>query len=191
MGRFISGIDNQYKTCYTYIFVRKLAFRKSYPFPNCDVTRENVTSKVQVYLTHGHDEKHADHIMNYVKNGGGLIIGGNVWWQNQSTRNSNCYMLDFPGNVLIARTGVVFSQMRVPEKVATMFQIDRVPALKYSLYYTLKYLASSSASSFEENCIGKPHRAYMKEIKQFEDVLQSNDFFDIILEIWKKWSPVS
>lgn len=168
-----------------------MAFRKSYPFPKCDVTRENITSNVQVYLTHGQDEKHADHIMNYVKNGGGLIIGGHVSWPNQSTKNSNCYMSDFPGNVLIARTGVVFSQVRVHEKVAAMCQVDRVPALRYSLYYNLKHLASRSASSFEENDIGKLHRAYIKEIEKFQDVLQSHDFFDIIFEIWKNWSPVS
>ena len=71
-----------------------------------------------VYITEGHYDDHADQVVNYVKNGGGLIIAGHAWfWASQRGRQE-CVLLNHPGNRIVTHFGIAFSRDCVEGRVA-------------------------------------------------------------------------
>ena len=148
--------------------------------PVNDVSRESVTSDVQVYMTHGSYDDHGDHLMDYVKNGGGLIIGGHAWeWALRPCNRKKCYMLKYPGNKIISRIGIVFSTERVHEKDA-VFRIDKVPALKHSLYYSLKAYILRPSVFYPLDFRLPINNNTLEDIKLFSNQLGTNEFFRVI-----------
>jgi hypothetical protein len=138
-------------------------------------------------MTHGSYDDNGDHLMNYVKNGGGLVLGGHAWkWAEQSVNREKCYMLEYPGNKIISRVGIVFSSEKVPENDA-VFRIDTVPALKYSLYYALKAFIFGPSAFHPQDA--RPNlfnplpisNNTLGDIQLFSKQLGTNEFFRIIL----------
>ena len=65
-----------------------------------------------------------------------FIVGGYAWsWNSQE-----CSLLKYPGNKMIARAGIAFSNKTtsVAGQADTECLIDTLPALKCSLYYGLR-----------------------------------------------------
>ena len=163
---------------------RESLFHNTVPYPLYSVSRDKVTADVPAYITHGHREDHADHLMEYVRNGGGLIIGGHAWhWASQN--ENACYLLEHPGNKIISRAGIVFSKDRVHDNnYNDLYRIDKAPELKYSLYYAIKACISHPSTSYWEE-MKMQHiikRNTLGDIQRFAEQLQSNDFFHIILQ---------
>ena len=177
-----------------YMDVRRT--RRRLPFHVSYVSRDKVTSDIPVYITEGHYEDHADHLMDYVRNGGGLIIGGHAWWWGTNdidvVDGRKCSLLEHPGNKIISRAGIVFSREGIQQNNIE-FTIDKVPALKYSLYYALKacilrpsffhsFLRLNYFLSIKPFCIYLLIGTEFRDIQLFSDELRHNDYFKIILE---------
>ena len=160
--------------------------RKDPPFPVTYVSRNDLTTDIPVYITEGHYDDHADHLMDYVKNGGGLIIGGHAWWWGSNDidvlHGRKCSLLEHPGNKIIARAGIVFSRQGIQQNHIE-FMIDNIPALKYSLYYALRACILRPSSIFRQDIFDNLLKGTeYEDIQLFSDVLRSNDYFSVILE---------
>ena len=158
------------------------------PFPVKYVGRGEVTGDMSVYITNGHYEDHVDHLMEYVKHGGGLIIGGHAWsWALNDPGIQNgekCSMLDHPGNKIIARAGIVFSR-EVIRQNDIWFQVDNMPALKHSLYYALRACKSRhlGVSICREEIFEKLLKGTeYEDIQLFSDRLRHNEYFKLVLQ---------
>ena len=158
------------------------------PFPVKYVERNEVTGDMSVYIASGHYEDQADHLMEYVKQGGGLIIGGHAWsWALNDPGIQNgekCSILDHPGNKIIARAGIVFSR-EVIRQNDIWFQVDNMPALRHSLYYALKACKSKHLGVsicreevFENLLKGTEY----EDIQLFSDRLRHNEHFKLVLQ---------
>ena len=70
------------------------------------------------------------------------IVGGYAC----SLRTESCVLLEYPGNKMIARTGIGFSSLPIstmnhPDNDSDQYVeslVDNIPALKCSLYFSLK-----------------------------------------------------
>ena len=185
----------------------------SYSFPVTYINRTEISNAIKIYITEGHYDDHADHLMEYVRNGGGLIIGAHPWWTGfddvdvlDVLEGRTCSILEHPGNKIIARTGIVFSRERIREfedrvhedddfveKEEIDFQVDIVPALKYSLYYVLKACVLQPMSVYPEVLFYRlftdytvRHYTDCQDITLFSDQLMKNDYFRIILKYMKE-----
>ncbi|XP_043820898.1 TRPM8 channel-associated factor 2-like [Dromiciops gliroides] len=69
---------------------------------------DNVTECVGVYCIDAYDHKMAKELIRFVKNGGGLLIGGQAW--HWSSQHCGCKVIsDFPGNHTACVSGVYFT----------------------------------------------------------------------------------
>ena len=160
-----------------------------------------------IFITEGHYEDHADHLMEYVRDGGGLIIGGHAitWAANDADviQRSKCSILEYPGNKIVARAGIAFSRMAIPaanslhyipglslpislprDDKLLEFNVEIIPALKYSLYYAVKACLFQPFSIFLEEIFSQIlKQSDTEDIEQFSDQLaKQNEFFCIIFE---------
>ena len=110
---------------------------KTRPFPDMAfVRREQLLQyqehhpQPQVFITEGHYDDHAEEVLAYVKNGGGLIVAGHAWfWASQRGRQE-CVLLNHPGNKITVPFGIAFSRAAVPRQVAEQtIQIDKKKTL--------------------------------------------------------------
>ena len=169
---------------WSYFDVRRIA--KDSPFPVNYLDRKELSGDIPVYITEGHYEDHADHLMEYVKQGGGLIIGGHAWWWAHNDvdvwNGQKCTMLDHPGNKIIARAGIVFSKEGIKQD-NIWFQVDNIPALKHSLYYALKACISRPMSIFRQEVFDDLLKGTeYEETQLFSDRLRNNEYFNLILQ---------
>ena len=184
-----------------------------YSFPVTYVERNSISQAMKIYLTEGHYDDHADHLMEYVRNGGALVIGAHPWWSGfddvdvmDVLEGRTCSILEHPGNKIIARSGIVFSRERIREfedrvhedddfveKEEIDFKVDIVPALKYSLFYVLKSCVLQPLSVYPEvlfyrlftDYTVRHYRDY-QDINLFSDQLIENEYFRIILKYIKE-----
>lgn len=160
--------------------------RRDPPFPVSYVSRDNVTKDIPVYITEGHYEDHADHLIEYVKNGGGLIVGGRAWWWGMNdmdvVNGQKCSLLEHPGNKIISKAGIVFSREGIQQNTIE-FLVDNVPALKYSLYYALKACILRPSSIMRQYIFDELlKRTEYEDLQIFSEQLRDNDHFKLILE---------
>ena len=159
--------------------------RKDPPFDVTYVDRNDINQEHPVYITEGHYEDHADHLMEYVRNGGGLIIGGHAWWWASNdidiVAGQKCSMLEHPGNKIIARAGIVFSREGIQQNNIE-FEVDQIPALQYSLYYALKTCLHRPSYVFRQYIFDTLLKgSEYEDIQLFHEQLRHNDNFKIIL----------
>ena len=185
----------------------------SYSFPITYMDRNELSKSTKIYITEGHYDDYADHLMEYVRNGGGLVIGAHPWWSGfddidvmNVLAGRTCSILEHPGNKIIARAGIVFSRERIREfedrvhedddfveKEEIDFQVDVVPALKYSLYYVLKACVLQPFSVYPEVIFYRlftdytvRHYTDYQDINLFSSQLVDNDYFKMILQYIKE-----
>ncbi|XP_074049580.1 TRPM8 channel-associated factor 2-like [Macrotis lagotis] len=67
-----------------------------------------ITDSLGVYCMNAYDATMAKQLIQFVKNGGGLLIGGQAWhWASQQCQNK--VLSDFPGNQITSVAGVYFT----------------------------------------------------------------------------------
>ena len=103
-----------------------------------------------------------------------------------SLRSESCALLEYPGNKMIARTGIGFSSL----SISTMNRqdhdsgqyveslMDNIPALKCSLYFSLKeYKSSQENTSDKDNLEVELAHLNNVDIQRFYDELNSIQHF--------------
>ena len=123
--------------------------------------------------------------MEYVRNGGGLIIGGHAWWWASNDidvlSRQKCSMLEHPGNKIIARAGIIFSSHGIQQNDIE-FEVDQIPALQYSLYFALKTCLYRPSYVFRQYIFDTLLKgSEYEDIQLFSEQLRNNDNFKIIL----------
>ena len=127
---------------------------------------------VPVYITEGHYDDQADQLMDHVKAGGGLIVGGHAWLWSLHAGQNVCSLMEHPGNKIIVRSGIAFSRDAIEVEDNSQFQIDKVPALKSSLYFSLK---CQSDRPEEAAARGLVATAAYSELHEFPELLRTVD----------------
>ncbi|CAN9511094.1 unnamed protein product [Ophioblennius macclurei] len=60
---------------------------------------------LSVFVSPSNISQHADEILDFVAEGGALLVGGHAWWWAQSHKDQ-CAITDFPGNKVLNRMGL-------------------------------------------------------------------------------------
>ena len=159
--------------------------RRDPPFDVTYIERDKINKDFDVYITEGHYEDHADHLMEYVKNEGGLIVGGHAWWWASNDMDvlarQKCSMLEHPGNKIIARAGIIFSSEGIRQN-HIQFEVDQIPALQYSLYFALKTCLHRPSYVFRQYIFDTLLKgSEYEDIQLYSEQLRNNDNFKIIL----------
>ena len=181
---FVDPLTKGWRRGWQYMDVRRT--RKDPPFPVTFLDRNKLSADIPVYITEGHYEDHADHMMEYVKNGGGLIIGGHAWWWASNdidvVDRRKCSILEHPGNKIIARAGIAYSREGIQQNKIE-FHVDNMPALKHSLYYAHKTCITRPSYVFRQDIYDKLLKGTeYDDIQLFSDQLRGNDYFNVILQ---------
>ena len=112
---------------------------KTVPTYECDFVPRSRLLEVNpaVYITQGHSEEGSEAVLEYVRRGGGLIMGGHAWWwADQSTTQGASVLLDHPGNTILTQFGLAFSRETVDTRDAAFpIKTQEVPSVKESFYY--------------------------------------------------------
>lgn len=91
-----------------------------------------------VFVTQAHYDDHLEDVLEYVRQGGGLIIGGHAWWWMSQEQNAANPLLQHPGNRITAPMGIVFSTECVSSENLKVSN-GIVPGLRHSLYHAVKW----------------------------------------------------
>uniref|UniRef100_A0A8D0HJK8 Peptidase M60 domain-containing protein n=1 Tax=Sphenodon punctatus TaxID=8508 RepID=A0A8D0HJK8_SPHPU len=88
-----------------------------------------LSSAVGVYCTDAYDESQAEELVQFVKEGGGLLIGGQAWhWASQHGLEK--VLSGFPGNRVTSVAGVYFTGNVGEQKVFSVSkEIPRIPLI--------------------------------------------------------------
>ena len=78
-----------------------------------------------VYITEGHYDDHADQVIAFVRNGGGLIIAGHAWFWASQQGDQQSVLLNHPGNKITTHFGIAFSGEPVDERVVRSAVLTR------------------------------------------------------------------
>lgn len=142
------------------------------------VKREHVlVSNPSVYITEGHYDDHSEKLLRYVRNGGGLIVGGHAWfWAQQNPEKS--VLLNHPGNRFLSKFGLAFSGSCVDYKEAKFpIKTSEIPSVKDSYYFFAQMRSVGlNYRKMDENLYDEMFM-YMKDLKneeQFHDIVNLN-----------------
>ncbi|XP_068131982.1 TRPM8 channel-associated factor 2 [Hyperolius riggenbachi] len=61
-----------------------------------------------VFCTSGYDDSHAQEIVTFLREGGGVLIGAQAWYWSQCHKDSNV-LCNFPGNKITSVAGIYFT----------------------------------------------------------------------------------
>jgi hypothetical protein len=144
------------------------------------VKREHlVISNPSVYITEGHYDDNADNLLNYVRNGGGLIVGGHAWFWADKNPNK-CLLLNHPGNKFLSKFGITFSGSFIDYKEAKFpIKTAEIPSIMDSYYF----FAQLRAKGINYR---KPDENLYDEFYMFMNDLKDFDQFHEILKLIKK-----
>ncbi|KAI1893296.1 hypothetical protein AGOR_G00122240 [Albula goreensis] len=65
---------------------------------------------VGVFCRNAYTDSQADELLEFVRQGGGLLIGGQAWWWSHTNPGSNVQTM-FPGNKLTGAAGIYFTSV--------------------------------------------------------------------------------
>ena len=108
------------------------------------------------------------------------------------TWNSDeCTVLQYPGNKMIARTGIAFSNNAIStvnlyenSELQIESLVDNIPALKCSIYYSMKEYVSSQKLKLDEGSLETEQwMSYNWNIHRFYDELSNIQHFKGIFSI--------
>ena len=86
-----------------------------------------------MYMTQGHYGDHNDQLLEYVRQGGGLVVGGHAWWWAEQQPDQSV-LLQHPGNQLITEFGLAFSKETVDIRDAAFpIKVTEVPSVKVTI----------------------------------------------------------
>ncbi|XP_062427118.1 TRPM8 channel-associated factor 2 isoform X2 [Rhea pennata] len=88
-----------------------------------------LSSPVGVYCMDAYDSTHAKNLIHFVKEGGGLLIGGQAWyWASQHGKEK--VLFEFPGNQVTSVAGVYFTGNTVGKGIFKVAKkIPKIPLL--------------------------------------------------------------
>ena len=110
--------------------------RSSVPNYNCQfITRDKLLAvNPPFYITQAHYDDHREDLLEYVRRGGGLIMGGHAWWwsgQLQEQGQQHCVLLDHPGNKIISEFGLALSNDTVDHRDSAFpIKTKEMPSIK-------------------------------------------------------------
>eukprot|EP00092_Neocalanus_flemingeri_P029702 GFUD01032249.1.p1 GENE.GFUD01032249.1~~GFUD01032249.1.p1 ORF type:complete len:415 (+),score=73.98 GFUD01032249.1:56-1300(+) len=155
--------------------------KRTLPFNDIQfVKRQNIlTSKPSVYITRSHYDDNADNLLTYVRNGGGLIIGGHAWfWASQNPMTS--LLLNHTGNKFLSNFGIAFSDQWIDHNDAKFpIETTKIPSMKASYYFV------AQQRSIGLNCQHQDEDLY-HELHLFKDELEIKGEFEDIIQLNKK-----
>ena len=105
------------------------------PTYNCDfIPRQDLLARSPpMYMTQGHYGDHNDQLLEYVRQGGGLVVGGHAWWWAEQQPDQSV-LLQHPGNQLITEFGLAFSKETVDIRDAAFpIKVTEVPSVKVTI----------------------------------------------------------
>ena len=85
------------------------------------------------------NDAEADLIVQYVKDGGGLLIGGNILEWNQAIKQNLdlVYANGYPGNKVLTKMGLMIGEMSRKNEI---YETKKVPPPEMNLHYAIKTL---------------------------------------------------
>merc|ERR1711963_279317 len=133
----------------------------------------------QVYITEGHYDDHGENVVEYVRRGGGLIIGGHAWFWTSQRRHDQCMFKTHPGNRIITHFGIAFTRHAVEGQVSRV----PIPTLTSTSGLHLHQLVKMREGSIFELQTDVLHN----ELKWWPDQLRTENQFEDILAAIKQF----
>ena len=168
-----SRLENDW--CYT------PAGRQARPQHDCQfVSRENICQeKPEFYITEGHYEDNSECLLEYVRTGGGLIVGGHAWWwADRSNQDNRSCLLHHPANTFLTDFGIAFSSSYVDYRDAKFpIKTGEVPSLKQSFYFFALMRSSGKQYRKHDEDLYNEFYLHMKEMEgeeKFKDLVELN-----------------
>jgi len=151
--------------------------------PNPGLTRlardKLLKVRPRVYITEAHYAQHSETLLQYVREGGGLVVGGHAWFwaSNSHGRNS---LLHHPGNQLLTHFGLALSARLVEHRDAAFpMQTAKIPSVKSSHYF-YSVMRARGREYY------KPDQEAYEEFFQHQSELELHDRFRDIVELNKQ-----
>lgn len=151
--------------------------KRTLPFHDLQfVKREHLLiSNPQVYITEGHYDDKAEDLLTYVRNGGGLIVGGHSWFWAEKNPNKSL-LLNHPGNKFLSKFGIAFSGAWIDYKEAKFpIKTADIPSIKESYYFFAQLRAKGLVYRKPDEGLYDELYMYMNELKnldQFHDIIK-------------------
>ena len=166
---------------------------KTVPTYECDFLSRSRLLEVKppMYVTQGHYDEGSEQVLEYVRRGGGLIIGGHSWWWADQSANKmprdlatdqseeTSVLLDHPGNKMLTEFGLAFSKEMVePRDAAFPIKTREVPSVKESFYYFAAMRArginyrKSDESIYDELY---SHSKRLEKYERFQEIIRLNN----------------
>jgi len=136
------------------------------------VKREEIlTVGPSVYISRGHYDDHYEKLLTYVRNGGGLIIGGHAWfWASENPTKS--LLLDHPGNKWLSYFGIAFSKESIDHEDAKVpISTMEIPTIKLSYYFFAKLRSLGMGYSYSDEPLYEDFST-QKEILEMQDMFR-------------------
>ena len=170
---------------------------KTVPTYECDFLPRSRLLEVNppMYITQAHYDENSDAVLEYVRRGGGLIMGGHSWWwaeqkslaneiardQGMDQSEEACVLLDHPGNKILTEFGLALSKESVHNRDAA-FPINtrEVPSVKESFYYFAAMRARGmnyrkSDESIYDEFYSQSKR--LEKYEQFQEIVRLNNIY--------------
>jgi len=135
--------------------------------------------EAQVYITEGHYDDHGENVVEYVRRGGGLIIGGHAWFWTSQQGHEHISFKTHPGNKIITHFGIAFTSHTVEGQVSRV----PIPTLTSTSRVHLHQLVKMREGSVAELQTDVLHN----ELKWSADQLRTENQFEDILAAVKQF----
>jgi len=162
-----------------WVYVNPL--RRRYPFEKTAVKRDQLMSNKEttprIYITEGHYDDHSDCVLDYVRNGGGLIIAGHAWFWASQRNHDVCLLTNHPGNKIITHFGIAFSSLHVDHQGPNRsLKLLDPPGSRHSYYY----MALRASKGFVGDLISEEDYTHLS---WFHPKLRDEDRFSDIVDL--------
>ena len=155
--------------------------RRAMPQHDCQfVSRDNLLKEnPPFYVTEAHYEDNSEALLEYVRNGGGLIVGGHSWWWNEVSNpgHLSC-LLHHPGNRFLTEFGLALSPECVDTRDAKFpIKTAEIPSLKQSFYFFARMRAKGTQYRKHDEDLYNEFYQHMKEMEKmekFQDIVRLN-----------------
>jgi len=136
--------------------------------------------EAQVYITEGHYDDHGENVVEYVRRGGGLIIGGHAWFWTSQQRHEQCMFKSHPGNKIITHFGIAFTRHAVEDQVSRVPIPTLTSTSRVHLHQLVK-IRQRSVAEFQTDVLHddlKRSAGQLRTENQFEDILAAVKQFE-------------
>merc|ERR1712004_727480 len=148
----------------------------------------------QVYITEGHYDDHGENVVEYVRRGGGLIIGGHAWFWTSQHRHDQCMFKTHPGNKIITHFGIAFTRHAVEGQVSRV-PIPTPTSTSLLHLHQLVKMRERSVAELQTDVLHNELKRSAYQLRtenQFEDILAAvKQFEDHLAAVQQqsRWRP--